>query len=153
MPINPDQIRVDILRIKRKLYISYPEGSKERQEFLLASKLSELSYLQKLITPELIDTVFHEYKDQQRAEAINIFTCILAGLCLSTMVLGFHELHPANVWLKPFYIPAIAGVGYALIHVKHAIGHWNSMKPFKVEYEKISGKVEKLLKEIGDLGK
>ncbi len=153
MPLNPDQVRVDILRIKRKLYISYPEGSKERQEFLLASKLSELSYLQKLIAPDIVDMVFDEYKKQQRAEAINFSMGLLGGLCLSVMLLGFHQLHPANVWLKQFYVPGIIGLVYSFTHVSHAIEHWKSLQPLKAEYEKISKKVERLLKEISEISK
>lgn len=153
MPLNPDQIRVDIMRIKRKLYISYPEGSKERQEFLLASKLSELSYLQKMIAPDIVDLVFDEYKKQQRAEVINTTMCILSGSCLSTMLYGFHQLHPQNFWLSFYLVPGFVGFYYAMLHVGHAISHWKSLKPFKAEYEKISKKVERLMKEIGDIAK
>jgi hypothetical protein len=153
MPFNPDQVRVDILRIKRKLYISYPEGSKERKEFLLASKLSELKYLQTLVAPDLIDTVFDEYHGQQRAEAVNICVCVIGGLCFSVMMLGFHQLHPATVWLKSFYVPAIVGIGYGLTHVYHFMQHHKSMIPFRLEYEKIGKKIEKLLKEISEISK
>jgi len=153
MPLNPDQVRVDLLRIKRKLYISYPEGSKERQEFLLASKLSELKYLQKMISPDIIDMVFDEYKKQQKAEVINTMTCLLSGACLTTMMLGFHQLHPNNIWLFAFPLPAFIGMCFAFTHVFHAIDHWKSLKPFKEEYEKISKKVERILKEIVELSK
>jgi hypothetical protein len=153
MPLDHNNIRVDILRIKRKLYISYPEGSMERKEFLLASKLSELKYLQTLVAPDLIDTVFDEYKSQQRAETANICVCVIGGICLSVMMLGFHQLHPANIWLKSFYVPAIAGIGYGLTHVYHFIQYHKSMIPFKLEYEKIGKKIEKLLKEIKDISK
>jgi hypothetical protein len=153
MPINPDQVRVDLLRIKRKLYISYPEGSKERQEFLLASKLSELGYLQKMISPDIVDLVFDEYKKQQRAETINIATSFLSGACLTVMLLGFHQLHPTNLWLMAFPLPAFVGMLVGFTHVFHAIDHWKSMKPFKAEYEKISEKIERILKEITELSK
>ncbi len=153
MPLNPDQIRVDLLRIKRKLYISYPEGSKERREFLLASKLSELNYLQKLIAPDLIDTVFDEYDKQQKAEAINIATSLLSGACLTIMLYGYHQLHPQNVWLTLYPFPAIMGTFYGVTHIIHAVEHWKSMQPFKKEYEKLRKKVEKILKEIQDLAK
>lgn len=153
MPLNPDQVRVDLLRIKRKLYISYPEGSKERREFLLASKLSELNYLQKLIAPDIIDMVFDEYKKQQKAEALNITMCLLGGSCLSVMLFGYHQLHPNNVWLTMYPFPMLLGAFTGITHVIHAIKHWKSLQPFKKEYEKLSKKVEKILKEIQDLSK
>lgn len=153
MALNPDQIRVDLLRIKRMLYISYPEGSKERQDFLLASKVSELGYLQKLITPNIVDLVFEEYSKQQRAEAINFTTCSLGGICLSVMLLGFHQLHPQTMWLLTYPIPCLIGVGYAITHVFHAVANWKSLQPFQEEYERINKKIEKILKEISDLSK
>ncbi len=153
MPLNPDQVRVDLLRIKRKLYISYPEGSKERQDFLLASKVSELSYLQKMISPDTVDLVFDEYSKQQRAEAINFAISLMSGMCLSVMLLGFHQLHPQNMWLSAYPIPGLIGIGYAITHVFHAMGHWKDVQPFKDEYEKIEKKIEKILKEIKDISK
>ncbi len=153
MPLNPDQVRVDLLRIKRKLYISYPEGSKERRDFLLATKLSELNYLQKLVAPDLIDMVFDEYKRQQRAEAINIVTSFLSGACLTVMLFGYHQLYPNNAWLTMYPFPAIFGFFYGATHVIHAVKHWQSIQPFKQEYEKLSGKIAKLLKEIQDISK
>ena len=153
MALNPDQVRVDLLRIKRKLYISYPEGSKERQDFLLASKVSELSYLQKLIAPDIVDLVFEEYSKQQRAEAINFATSLASGICLSVMLLGFHQLHPQNMWLSTYPIPGLIGVGYAITHVFHAIKHWKSLQPFKEEYERIENKIERIIKEIKDISK
>jgi len=153
MPINPDQVRVDLLRIKRKLYISYPEGSKERQEFLLASKLSELSHLQRMIAPDIVDMVFEEYRKIQRAEVINTVTCLLSGACLSLLMLEFYQLHPHTTWLLAFPLPGFMGLCFAFSHVFHAINHWKSLKPFKEEYEKISKKVERLLKEISEMAK
>jgi hypothetical protein len=153
MPLNPDQVRVDLLRIKRKLYISYPEGSKERQEFLLATKLSELNYLQKMIAPDIIDMVFEEYRKQQRREVINTTTSFLSGLCLTMLLFGFHQLHLNNVWLLLFPVPAFAGMCVGFTHIFHIIDHWKALKPFKEEYEKISKKIERILKEIGDLSK
>lgn len=153
MPINPDQVRVDLLRIKRKLYISYPEGSKERREFLLATKLSELKYLQKLITPDIIDMVFDEYKKQQKSEAFNISLSFLSGACLSVMMFGYHQLYPHNVWLTLYPLPLLLGAFNGVNHIIHAVGHWKTLQPFKAEYEKMSKKVEKLLKEIQDLSK
>lgn len=153
MPLNPDQVRVDLLRIKRKLYISYPEGSKERREFLLASKMSELSYLQKLIAPDLVDLVFEEYAKQQKAEAINVVTSFLSGACIAVMLFGYHQLYPHSFWLKLYPLPAFVGLFYGFTHVMHSFNYWKSLQPFKKEYERLSAKVAKILKEIQDISK
>jgi hypothetical protein len=153
MPLNPDQVRVDLLRIKRKLYISYPEGSKERRDFLLATKLNELHYLQKMVAPDLIDMVFEEYTRQQKAEAINIATGLLSGACLTVMLFGYHQLYPQNVWLTLYPFPAILGLFYSATHIIHVVKHWKVIQPFKKEYATLSGKIAKLLKEIADISK
>lgn len=153
MALNPDQIRVDLLRIKRKLYISYPEGSKERRDFLLTSKLSELNHLQKMISPDVSGIVFEEYDKQQKSEAVNITLSLLGGGCLSVMLLGFHQLHPQNVWLNLWTMPAFMGFFYGMTHVIHVINQWQSLQPFKKEYDRVTKKIEKILKEIQDLSK
>ena len=54
MALDPDLVRIDLLRVKRKLFLQYQEGSKERQDFVVASKLSELGYLSKLADPATV---------------------------------------------------------------------------------------------------
>lgn len=152
MPLNPDQIRVDLLRIKRKLYISYPEGSKERREFLLATKMAELNHLQKMIAPDLVDMVFTEYDRQQKAEVTKMSLWIIGGACFSAMLFAYHRLYPQSIWLEALYpMPTLIGLITGSTHLFHAAKHWQSFQPFKLEYEKIVKKVAKILKEINDL--
>lgn len=148
MPFDPDLVRVDLLRIKRKLYISYPEGSKERQDFLLASKIAELGYLQKLLDPATVQMVFDEYHRQLKNEVINCGLCLIIGLCFTFMLLGYHQLHPAVRWLAFWRLPGFIGVGFALSHVNHAIDNWRQFKPFKAEYNVLRNKIEKIVNEL-----
>ena len=148
MAFDPDLVRVDLMRIKRKIYISYPEGSKERQDFLLASKLTELTYLQKLLDPDIVDLAFEEYDKQLKNELINFGLCIGLGLCFTFMFLAYHQLHPTNLCLKFWCTPAVVGVLWASTHVRHIIDNWRQFKPFRREYNVLRRKIEKLGNEI-----
>ena len=151
MALDPDNIRVDLLRIKRKLYLSFPEGSKERQDFIFASKLSELSYLSKLVSPDVIGALYDEHSKVQKFELLNIFTCLGIGACLMLMMLGFHQSHPHNLFLKGYYIPMVVGAVIALTHVFHALDEWRKFKPVRQEYEVLRKKIEKLTDELKGL--
>lgn len=153
MPLDPDNVRVDLLRIKRKLYISYPEGSKERQDFLLASKLSELTYLQKLVSPDIVEEVFREYDRQVRLELFNILTSFMFGLIFSVMLFGFHQLYPTSSWLSLFPLPCGMGIGFASLHVWHLIDQKKKFMPFQQEYETLRKKILKLTEELKGLSK
>jgi len=152
MPFDPDLVRVDLLRIKRKLYISYPEGSKERKDFLLASKVAELSYLQKLVEPDTVVMVFEEYAKQFKNEVINFILCLGLGVTMTFLMLGFHQLHPTNFFLLFWRMPCFIGIGFAGTHVGHAIENWKLFQPFKREYATLRGKIEKLTQELKGLG-
>lgn len=153
MPFDPDLVRVDLLRIKRKLYISYPEGSKERQDFLIASKLAELTYLQKLVEPDTIVMVFEEYAKQLKNEVINFILCLGLGLSFTFLMLGFHQLHPTSFFLMFWRMPAFTGIGFALSHVVHAIDNWKAFQPFKKEYATLRDKIEKLTQDLKGFGR
>ena len=151
MSIDPEQVRVDLLRIKRKLYISYPEGSPERKEFMLAAKMSELSYLQNLVTPDMVDIVFEEYIKVLKSEVTQIALGLGFGLCFSVMFYGFHTINPASFWFKLWWLPFILGLSTSSTHFYHVILNWRRLQPFKQEYSLIQNKIEKLLKEIKGL--
>lgn len=153
MALDPDYVRVDLLRIKRKLFLSFPEGSKERQDFVIASKLSELGYLSKLADPAVVAAVFEEYDKGMKFELINIATCIGMGACFTVMLLGFHQSHPTNFFLSFFPIPLAAGISWAATHVYHMIDQRRKFQPFKREYEVLRRKIEKLEEELRGLAK
>ena len=153
MALDPDYVRVDLLLVKRKLFLSFPEGSKERKDFVVASKLSELGYLSKLANPETVVLVFEEYRKQQRFEIYVILIGIGFGACLSVMLLGFHQLHSANSWLSFYYLPGVCGVAWVVLHIYHMIDRWRKFQPFKREYAVIRRKIEKLENELRGMAK
>jgi hypothetical protein len=153
MAFDGDLVRVDLLKIKRKLYISYPEGSKERQDFLIASKLSELTYLQKLVEPDQVVMVFEEYARQLKNEVINFILCLGLGLSFTFLMLGFHQLHPTNFFLLFWRMPGFIGIGFAMSHIMHAIDNWQAFQPFKTEYATLREKIEKLTQDLKGLGR
>jgi hypothetical protein len=153
MAIDPDHIRVDLLKVKRKIYISYPEGSDERKQFMLAAKMSELSYLQHLVTPDMVDMVFEEYLKVLKAELINFLIAFCLGCSLSITLFAFHRLYPDNMWLDFWYSPIVIGFGMAGQHVYHAVLNWRRLQPFKKEYNTLQSRIKKLLGEIKGLAK
>jgi hypothetical protein len=151
MALDPDLVRIDLLRVKRKLFLQYQEGSKERQDFVVASKLSELGYLSKLADPATVELVFEEYSRQQRSEIVTILIGIGFGVCLSVMLLGFHQSHLTNLWLSFYYLPGVWGVAWSAIHVFHMIDQWRKFQPFQKEYAVLRRKIDKLENELKGL--
>jgi len=152
MAFDPDNVRVDLLKIKRKLYISYPEGSKERSDFLYASKLSELTYLQKLVDRDLVEEVFQEYSGQIKLEVFNIILSFGIGASLSVMLYGFHQLY-TSLWLSLFPLPVLVGIGVSIMHIIHIFEQQKQVKPFKDEYKILQAKIQKLVEELKGLAK
>jgi hypothetical protein len=148
MPIDPESIRVDLLKMKRKLYISYPEGSQERQDYLYASKLSELTHLQKLVDPQVVDLVFAEYEHRVKTELLNIMLGLGLGACFSVMFFGFHQLHPTNFFLSFYFVPGLVGLYLSATHVLHLVDNYKNFQPFKREFEILNAKIDKLLIEL-----
>lgn len=153
MAVDPDQVRVDLLRVKRKIYISYPEGSQERKEFMIAAKMSELSYLQNLAAPDMMEILREEYDKALKAELYNIGMALGFGASLGVMLFGFHQLYPNNVLLGFWYLPIAVGFALATTHVYHIVDNWRRLQPFKQNYQYFQDKIAKLLKEIKGLAK
>lgn len=151
MPLDPDLIRIDLLRCKRKIYISYPEGSKERQDFLFASKLAELGYLTKLVDPILVSDVYDDYNDRLNSEIFTILGCLGIGLGISIAMFGFHQSHLHNEWLSLYVVPFLFGVGFAGTHVSHLLKNWKDFQPFRKECDVLRKRIEKLTQEIKGL--
>jgi hypothetical protein len=153
MALDPDSVRVDLLRIKRKLYLSFPEGSKERTDFMVASKLSELGYLTKLADPETVAIVYAEYDRTKKFELLNIGFWFGIGLLFSVMLHAYHQLHPQSVWLSFYYFPVIWGVFASGVHISHIVESWRKFQPFKKEFEVLTRRIDKLTQELKDLTK
>jgi len=150
MALDPDLVRIDLLRCKRLLFLSFPEGSKEREDFIVASKLSELGYLSRLVPEETAAMVYAEYNKRIKDELIYIISCLGIGLCLSLALFGFHQLRPNILWLKGFSFPFGFGAYFAGTHVFHMIDQWRKMKPFRKEHKELQIRIEKLKNEIKD---
>ena len=148
--LDGDLVRVDLLRIKRLLFTSYPEGSKAQRDFLTASKISELGYLSRLVPPDIADLVFEEYRKVIKCELIEFAACLGVGFCLSLVLFSFHQAHPNIVWLKWFSFPFGFGAYFAGKHAWHMIIEWRKIQPFKKEHKELKKRMDKLSKEIKD---
>lgn len=149
--LDSDLVRVDLLKVKRLIYLSYPEGSQERQDFLYASKLSELNYLSKLVPPEIVDMVFDEYARLRKEELISIGLSIGIGICVSMFMFGMHKTFPLT-WVWKFWYAGIAGALLETVrHIGHMILDWRKVQPFREEYDELGKKIKKLTDELKDL--
>ena len=151
MALDSDNIRVDLLRVRRKLFLQYPEGSKERADFIFASKLSELSYLSKLVSPDVVDALYIEHSNIQKFELLNIFVCFGIGAFFMLMMFASHKALPHNIFLQWYSVPMVVGVIFALTHVFHLVDEWRKFKPVHNEYEGLRKKIEKLTEELKGL--
>lgn len=117
--LDGDLIRVDLLKIKRLLYLSYAEGSQAQKDFLYASKLSELGYLKRLAPPEIVNFIYEEYARLRKDELKNIGLSIGIGLCAAMFMYGMHKEFPLT-WIWKFWYAGIAG---AFLEIGRHIGH------------------------------
>lgn len=148
MNLDPDLIRVDLLKVKRKLFLSFPPGSQEQKDFLVAGKLSELGYLSKLVPEDMAEMVLQEYNQVVKTEVINIVLVLASGALLSTSLFIFHQAYPKNVWLYLFSLPFWVALGDAIRHVGHLITQYRAIKPFKEEYKLLQQRIKKLTDDL-----
>jgi hypothetical protein len=152
MALDPDSVRVDLLKVKRKIYTSFPEDSQAQKDFLLASKHAEIRYLSGLVASDMVDLVFGEYKNSLKFELLDIGVCLGIGLCFSVMLFAFHQAHPKNILLGFFMgWPLMVGFYFSSYHIWHIVDQWKKMKPFKKNVQEIKNKIEKLNGELGKI--
>jgi hypothetical protein len=53
--LDPESIRVDLLKFRQKAYLSYPEGSEERKKFLKTILQNELRLVKQDVPSDLIN--------------------------------------------------------------------------------------------------
>jgi hypothetical protein len=151
MALDGDLVRIDLLKAKRLIYLSYPEGSRERQDFLYASKLSELNYLTKIVPPEIVNFVFDEYTRLRKNELRNIGLSIGMGLSTALFMFLMHKIYPLTWLWKFWYCGIVGGILETVRHMIHMILDWRKVQPFREEYAELSKKILKLTKELKGL--
>jgi len=151
MSLDPDYVRVDLLKVKRKLFISYPEGSKERQVFITAAKVSELAYLQQLLPLETTEFIFEEYATHKHNQLKGIVICLGIGTFLSGTLFALHHMYPTSLWFNTFYVPLIFGLILSVVHAYYLVEAYRRFVPFKKEYDLIQEKRKKIVDELKGL--
>jgi hypothetical protein len=151
--LDSDLVRIDLLRLKRKLYNSYPEGSVERQTFLMASKLSEIGYLSNVVPPDVVNFVFDEYKFKIKQEIIDILVNFGMGVSLGLLLAGVHGIYPKNSFMWFFwFLPSLLFLANGIRHTYRLIACWWSMRGFRKEYKVINDQIKKLSNEVKRIG-
>lgn len=148
MALDSDLVRVDLLKLKRKLYNSYPEGSEERKTFLVASKLSEIGYLSKVIPPDIVNFVFEEYNYKIKIEILDIIVNSAMAISLGLILFSFHGLYFKNFIFSFWYIPSGLFLINGLRHLWNLVAYWWGMRDFKKEYGVIKDQIKKLSGEV-----
>lgn len=150
--LDSDLVRVDLLRLKRKLYNSYPEGSVERKTFLLASKISEIGYLSHVVPPDVVKFVFDEYHYKMKMELLDILLNFGLTISIGFLMRSLHNLYGKNIILSFWYFPLSLFFFNGLRHVWNVFSTWRSMRDFKNEYTIINDKIKKLSEEVKKIG-
>lgn len=151
MAIDPDLVRIDLLRCKRQLYLMYPEGSKERSDFLATSKLSEINYLSNLVPKEVSALVFQEYRRTIKFEILDIVVYFAIGVAISSSLYFCHLFLPKNLWLHFWSVPFCLSIFESLRHIWYIVNQWKKMKPFRLEYKELQVRINKLRGELKDI--
>jgi len=146
--LDADLVRVDLVKIKRKLFLSYPKGSVEREHFLLSSKLSELSYLTKLIPKEEAEIVFAEYKKALKIELFCIISINLLGLVIGAMLGVFSLVYHKGPFILWVFSPILVGLACSVPGMIRMRNLWRDIQPFKKEYNSIQEKIRKITDEF-----
>lgn len=148
MRLDPDLVRVDLLKVKRKLYLSLADNPVEQKNFLLSTKKSELSYFKQQMPPELTEHVFQEHEKMLKKEYYHIgFNIMLAfvGLALSILLYkGFNHLWILYMGLMPF----MYGLCSAYFHMQHVSDAITKIQPFIKEYNTVTGHIKRLTNEL-----
>lgn len=150
--MEPDQIRVDLLKVRRKMYLSYPENSQERKNFLLLSKLSELGYLSGIAPEKLANSMFEKYDIAMNRMGVQITLSLFFGIIFSWLFVITSFMFPNVLFLKfAWIIPAYLGLTFSLDPIYKVCRFYKAMKPFRDAYLKLKKRVNLLHEETQKL--
>jgi len=123
-----DNIRVDLLKFRRKAYLSYSENSPERKKFLKTILENELRFKEKDIPKDLVNFLIEGDRVVLQDTIKEIVLCVI-GIALSwtVAVLGrplFHGIISS--------IFAGAGIGCLLAAIRHGYDYFKYRKSLNV---------------------
>lgn len=150
MPLDSDLIRVDLLLVKRKIYLSL-STYKERQDFLMSSKLSEIGYLSSLVSPDVVSLVFDEHNKIMREEFLDIFVCALLEISFFVLFYIMHMVSSKHFWSYILLIPFFIIFVESFRHILHIKEECEKIKPFKQGFNLLQERIDKLSNEIKDM--
>ena len=148
--IDPDSVRVDLLRVKRKIYEMYPEGSEERKSFVILSKLSEMGYLMNLVPPKEIARITDQYKAELRSELKSVFYKFMWGGGISIWFFIAHLDFPNSLLFCFWWVGLVVAFIDSLRNGFSALKIAKKMNPFFNEYKVVQNRIQEITKDLKD---
>lgn len=146
-----DQIRVDLLKFRRKAFLSYPENSPERKLFLKTILENELKIVKQELLEESSNTIFNDQNGLVQ-EHLKYSLLFLAGAVVF-LGMGFHYF-PAH-WVLSILSYLVGNVFVWMFSI-HSTSFFHYRKSIQKEltYRKdIKSYAEKITKKLDHLNK
>jgi hypothetical protein len=140
---DKDNIRVDLLKFRRKAYLAYPYGSPERKKFLKVILENELRLTKQEIPQPIIDFVTEGNKTIIWNSLKKFLWCLAASLFC---VLVFSFLH--SKWSLLILLPGGACLGVGLSYLGQYFGYRKSLQTVKQYSDDMNKYVSKISNEI-----
>jgi hypothetical protein len=92
--MNPDNdnVRVDLLKFRRKAYLTYPENSPERKKFLKTILENELRLTEQEVPQNLVNFLLEEDNFVLHNAIKNISLCVFSFIFSTAAAWMFHSL-------------------------------------------------------------
>jgi hypothetical protein len=140
-----DNVRIDILKVRQKIFSQYPPGSEEHKAFLKSVKSAELGHLSSTLPPELVNFVMeaaklimkHEVKEILKF-AIPTAFCGLVNYFFATTIVE-HVLMLVCTLYFAFH---------CVRHLSHLALQLKDLRDLKDNYSKLRNHMQKLSQDL-----
>jgi len=140
-----DNVRVDLLKFRRKAFLSYPEGSKERRTFLKTVLSNELRLAQEDVPDEFVNFIV----DGKKIVFWSIFkdavgwlgTALLCGILFPILFIKYRQ--PLSFILIPIGAVCLA------MGLKYFYSYWEYIRSVKI-VESYSNGLKKYIDKVSN---
>lgn len=125
---DKDNVRVDLLKFRRKAFLSYAEGSEERKKFLKTILENELRLTKQEVPHELINFLIEEDGLAWQNATKNIILCIISLAFSIAAAILFHTIYHGIV----MSIFVGAAIGSAWAAYQYGYDYWKYRKSINI---------------------